>query len=127
MEFYEKLYLERCEAVRDWVVALTAKDFGLEPDKILGKRRKQDLADARHFVFFCLRRLFKFQYPLIGKIMDRDHSTAIHGVNRIEERLVDPGLPDFELLVKIIDKKNELDKIMIELSDIASRAIDGEL
>jgi len=61
--------------------------------------RKQDITDMRHlFMYFCRRA--GFQFGVIGKFLNgRDHSTAVHGDNKITEFLFIHKIPESEIKI----------------------------
>lgn len=58
-------------------------------------RREPHLFRARHMAMWLARNHTRHSFPTIGRIMQRDHSTIIHGVNAIDKaRQTEPGLDD---------------------------------
>lgn len=68
-------------------VLKTVSDFfNIELDEILGKSRKKKYSLPRQIAMFLLREELGMSYPEIGdEIGGRDHTTAIHGYEKIEE------------------------------------------
>lgn len=67
------------------VIESVARDFGMTSADILGKRRHNELVDARAVVAMTLKRWGRKSYPEIGRIMGgRDHSTVIHAVQNFD-------------------------------------------
>lgn len=57
-------------------------------DEIRSPTRVRHVAYARHVAMFLLRRLCKLTWAAIATAVNRaDHTTAIHGVRRIEQLL----------------------------------------
>ena len=48
---------------------------------IISKRR--DIVYRRSYLFKYIRKEFGFSYETIGKIFNKDHSTVMHGINKI--------------------------------------------
>ena len=67
-------------AMREWSEAC---DIPL--DVLLGPCREAWVVHARQGLMWVLRHRLGLSYPEIGRVMRRDHTTAIHGV-RAEER-----------------------------------------
>lgn len=62
--------------------------FRLPLSALRGKRRTASIVQARHVAMYLLRSIREESYPTIGKLLgNRDHSTALHAVDKIEERL----------------------------------------
>lgn len=51
------------------------------------KSRSREIALARQIYFHLCRKLTTSSFALMGSEVDRDHSTAIHGVKKIEDCL----------------------------------------
>jgi hypothetical protein len=61
------------------IVALAAEIGAVEQDQILGKTRKRPVVRVRQACYLVARD-YRYSYPRIGALMQRDHSTVIHGV-----------------------------------------------
>jgi chromosomal replication initiator protein len=66
------------------VVDETAEYFGLERDDLISKSRSRPLTTARHVAMYLLRELTGLSLIKIGEQFDRDHTTALHGIKKIE-------------------------------------------
>ena len=62
----------------------TAAYFGLTPDDLVSKSRSRPMTTARHMAMYLLRELTGLSLIKIGERFDRDHTTAIHGIRKIE-------------------------------------------
>jgi len=62
----------------------TASYFGLERGDLVSKSRSRPLTTARHIAMYLLRELTGLSLIKIGELFERDHSTALHGIKRIE-------------------------------------------
>lgn len=65
----------------------TARYFGLRPDDLISKSRSRPLTTARHVAMYLLRELTGLSLIKIGDLFDRDHSTALHGITKIERMM----------------------------------------
>jgi chromosomal replication initiator protein len=61
----------------------TAKYFGLTIDDLTSKSRSRPLTTARHVAMYLVRECTGMTLPKIGEIFARDHTTALHGINKI--------------------------------------------
>ncbi len=66
------------------ILEQTADYFGLEPDDLIGKSRSRPLTTARHVAMYLLRELTGLSLIKIGELFERDHTTALHGIKKIE-------------------------------------------
>jgi chromosomal replication initiation ATPase DnaA len=68
--------------IADYIIRHVEKETGVTKNLILGKRRHQEIIDAKQIVIFALREL-GFTQKFIGKYMNyADHSTVNHLINR---------------------------------------------
>jgi len=61
-----------------------ARHFGLDVATLISKTRIHKYALARQASYYFMRRFTKLSFPQIGHMFGRDHSTAIHGCEKIE-------------------------------------------
>ena len=62
----------------------TARYFGVPVDELSGKSRARPIATARHVAMYLVRENTGMSLIKIGELFDRDHSTALHGINKID-------------------------------------------
>ncbi len=68
------------------IIKTVAEYFGISSDKLTGNCRKKELVVPRQICMFLMRKELNASYPNIGhEIGGRDHTTAIHGFNKIAE------------------------------------------
>jgi hypothetical protein len=84
------LVLNEVGAIR-WMRILhaVAAHHKILPSEITGKSRKRHVIRARFEVFYRLRVDLNFSYPKISQLMKKDHSTVVHGVNKVRQMLLD--------------------------------------
>lgn len=62
--------------------------FGVLPIEVESSRRQGALVYPRQIAFYLARTYTPYSYPQIGRRFgDRDHTTIMHGVRRIQERM----------------------------------------
>ncbi|MEO1040199.1 MAG: chromosomal replication initiator protein DnaA [Pseudomonadota bacterium] len=72
----------------DDIQKAAAAQFGVTVDDIISKRRTQSVVRPRHIAMYLCKTLTTRSLPDIGRRFGgRDHSTVIHAVNKIAERL----------------------------------------
>ena len=64
-----------------------AKDFGIALSALRSSRRSQALVLPRQCAMWLCRKLCHLSYPEIGTFFDRQHSSVIHAVRKLETRL----------------------------------------
>jgi chromosomal replication initiator protein len=60
----------------------SAQVFGVQVADILGRRRTRNVARARFAATWIARRRSGLSYPVLGRILGRDHSSVIHACQR---------------------------------------------
>jgi len=72
------------------VLRATAKHFGLEPNDLTSKGRRQELVGPRQIAMYLIRDLTAHSFPEIGAFFGgRDHSTVLYAVKKISGRIDD--------------------------------------
>lgn len=87
------LVLDEIGAIR-WMRVLhaVAKHHNVDASEITGTCRKRHVAQARFEVFYRLRVDLNLSYTKISQLMKKDHTTVLHGVNRMRRMLLDGSL-----------------------------------
>jgi chromosomal replication initiator protein len=78
------------------------KFYELKIDEFLSKKRNKEIAFPRQIAMYLLRHEFNFSFPKIAeKMKKKDHTTIMHGVDKIEKLLtVDEGLQKEVAMIK---------------------------
>lgn len=67
-----------------------ADHFGIAPELLIGKTRKQEIALARQVAMFLAKRLTQNPLKVIGlHFGNRDHTTVIHAVQTVEKKCLE--------------------------------------
>ena len=70
------------------VVETVAKFYNISVQEIVSSSRSKELVQPRQVAMYLVRQESDASLPEIGALLgDRDHTTVIHGVNRVKERL----------------------------------------
>jgi chromosomal replication initiator protein len=67
----------------------TAKYFGLTREDLISKNRSRPLTTARHVAMYMMRECTGLSLIKIGELFDRDHTTVLHGVKKVETLMRD--------------------------------------
>lgn len=86
----------------DMIVERTAEQFRLNSDVIFSKSRVKDVADARMVIMYLAQRLLGLSTGSIGMKLGRKHSTVIHGIKTVADRMASDS--DFADLVLAVEK-----------------------
>ena len=66
------------------IITAVSKKYGVPVEDIKSKKKTDNVANARHVAIYIIKKLLSLSYPSIGQIFDRDHSTVISSVNKVE-------------------------------------------
>jgi chromosomal replication initiator protein len=70
------------------IIERTAKHFHVSIEDILGPKRDKDIVVPRQVAMYMLRSELHLSFPKIAHELGRkDHTTAIHSVDKIEKEL----------------------------------------
>lgn len=71
----------------DAIIFAVEKYFNLKEESIKSSRKTKDIAFGRQIVMYLMRELLDMSYASIGQVLGgRDHSTVLHGVDKIENQ-----------------------------------------
>ena len=71
----------------DMIVEATAEFYGINPDVIFSKNRIRDVADARQIIMYLSHKLTNLSSSAIGNKLNRSHTTVLHGIAAVEDRV----------------------------------------
>lgn len=66
------------------IIAAVAEGFGFHPDDMTSPGRQQPLATARQIAMYLCREFTDDSLVQIGRHFSRDHSTVVHGIDRVK-------------------------------------------
>ncbi len=86
------------------IIEVVSEHFGITVDQIMSKSRTSDISNPRQIAMYLCKTMTDHPLDSIGQLLGgRDHSTVIHGVNKIrDEMMVDDNLRQ---VVETIRKK----------------------
>ena len=91
------------EAIQNYV----CEYFGIDTNKVREKTRKQEIVEARQVAMYLSKKFTKSSLKTIGlQFGGRDHSTVIHAISTIEERL--STSPKHKRILKELEQKIEV-------------------
>jgi chromosomal replication initiator protein len=81
--------------------------FGIDTNKVREKTRKQEIVEARQIAMYLSKKFTKSSLKTIGlQFGGRDHSTVIHAISTIEERLTTS--PKHKRMLSELEQKIEV-------------------
>ncbi len=85
----------------EMIVEATAEYYNLNPDALFSKNRMRDINDARQVLMYLTHKLTGLSSTAIGRKLNRQHGTVLHGISAIKERL--PLMTDISKAVETIE------------------------
>ncbi|MBQ9980336.1 MAG: chromosomal replication initiator protein DnaA [Oscillospiraceae bacterium] len=68
------------------IIEEVARFFSIEKEDILSKRKTSEVANARQYAMYLMRKLTNMSFGEIGRLFDRDHTTVMHATEKIESQ-----------------------------------------
>ena len=66
------------------ILEVVAEHYGINPDDIVSKKRSAEIATPRHVFMYLCKDMTDLTLKAIGALTERDHSTVLHAINKIE-------------------------------------------
>ena len=102
MEFLAESFGSANKAAIDRIMKLVSTELGIKIADIKSKSRQKSTVFARSIAGYFLRHYMGMSYATIGKVLgNRDHSTIMHSLNRIESGLLKNNTEIVPVLKKI--------------------------
>lgn len=74
--------------VTDKQIIKTVSDFfNITPEDLLSHKRNKEIVEPRQIAIYLLREILDLSYPYIGEKLGRDHTTAIHAYEKINNEI----------------------------------------
>jgi len=71
----------------DQILKNVADFFNISVDDLINKKRSKDIVEPRQIAIYLLREILGLSYPYIGEKLKRDHTTAIHAYEKINQEI----------------------------------------
>lgn len=71
----------------DQILKSVAEFFNISVGDLIEKGRKKEVVEPRQVAMYLLRDILDMSYPYIGEKLGRDHTTAIHAVEKINQEI----------------------------------------
>ena len=80
-----------------------ADKYGVRLSDLKGKSRKKNIVNPRQIAMYISRELLDDSLVTIANAFDRDHTTVIHGIEKIKDMMAEDE--DFNLEIKALEKE----------------------
>jgi len=71
----------------DQILKAVSEFFNISVEDITSRGRKKEVVEPRQIAMYLIREILDMSYPYIGEKMGRDHTTAIHSVEKIGQEI----------------------------------------
>ncbi len=85
------------------IIEEVSKFYRIPVTDIKSRKRNQIVSQARQIAVYLMRELLELSFPVIGRIIGRDHSTIIHDYKKIEKLKEED--PDVKEVLKLLKEK----------------------
>jgi chromosomal replication initiator protein len=69
------------------IIKAVAEFFHLSAEDLVSRTRRKEIVEPRQIVMYLLRDILEMSYPYIGEKLGRDHTTAIHAYEKINQEI----------------------------------------
>lgn len=69
------------------VIKAVAEFFNISIEDVMSHNRRKEVVEPRQIIMYLLRDILELSYPYIGKKMGKDHTTAIHSYEKINQEI----------------------------------------
>jgi len=73
------------------ILTAVARYFGIKPDDLKGKARHKQIVGPRQVAMYLLREDGHLSTPEVGRLLNRDHTTVLHGMKQIANDIARDG------------------------------------
>lgn len=90
----------------DDIQKYVADKYGVKISELKGKSRKKEIVNPRQIAMFLAREILEDSLVTISNAFDRDHTTVMHGIDKIQKQMDEDG-----------SFKEEIDALLKEISE----------
>jgi chromosomal replication initiator protein len=85
-EIIEKATMSGSKRVTDTqIIKAVADFFNISIEDVMSHNRRKEVVEPRQIIMYLLRDILELSYPYIGNKMGKDHTTAIHSYEKINQ------------------------------------------
>lgn len=82
------------------IVLQVSKATGVKPNEIMGQSRTRHVVRARFAAMVITRDYLGLSYPAIGRAFNRDHTSVINAMRKVDALVADADLYDMEEIAR---------------------------
>ena len=89
------------------IIEIVADHYSISLDQMCSNKRTREISEPRQIAMYLCKEMTEYPFQAIGRLLGgKDHSTVIHGVNKVAERYKDDAV--FHREIDDIKKKISL-------------------
>ena len=73
------------------IISEVSRFYSLEPSVLRGSQKTRGTAEARQIAMYLIRKMTTLSLPDIAKEFGKNHTTVMHAIRNVEEKLSSPG------------------------------------
>ena len=73
------------------ILTAVARYFGVSVDELTGKSRRKQIVVPRQTAMYLLREDAHLSTPEVGRLLNRDHTTVLHGIKQVTQDIARDG------------------------------------
>jgi chromosomal replication initiator protein len=73
------------------ILLAVARFYGIKIDDLKGKSRHKQIVAPRHIAMYLLREDGHLSTPEVGRLLNRDHTTVLHGIKQVASDIARDG------------------------------------
>ena len=79
--------IAKSEMTSEAILKTIGSLYGVSLEQLIGERRHARLSLARHVAMYLFKIDLRMSLPQIGKVLNRDHTSVLHGYRRIKDAI----------------------------------------
>jgi chromosomal replication initiator protein len=87
----------------DKIFSAVFRVYGVDKADLVGKNRSRKIALPRHVSIYLIRSITEMSFPNIGKIFDKDHSTIVNSISKVQSLMFSDS--EFNKLITDLEKE----------------------
>lgn len=71
----------------DRIIQVVAEQYRVTPDDLVSPKRNKEYTQPRHIACYLIRDMTGSSFQQIGKAFDRDHTSVMHGIKKVQREI----------------------------------------
>ncbi len=66
------------------IISVVAEQYRVTPEDLIGPKRNKEYTQPRHIACYLIRDMTGASFQLIGRAFERDHTSVMHGIKKVQ-------------------------------------------